>query len=246
MGLEELLQQDIDPLSQALVLMEISNGLSRLQRYRDARQKLMKASKLLGPNHEYYPRVAYHLALIDMEEKNWRGALNRFDDILESYAAILHMPDHDDLLEGTELNRAVALGKLGRYQEARPLLEEARRNKQNRTIILSYLGACDFELGHYDAAIEAYDELFSITGEPMDSVFRAQAHYHRGVMFFRRDQLARAKSEFEQCLACPDRGEIQNANLLGWLVDLSRKLGLDDDVKRYSTLLSGSGQAGGE
>jgi len=236
-GLAELFEQDEDRLNKALVLIEIAEGLRQLGHSADARRKLNEATALLGQSHEYYPRAAFQLALLDMVEGDWKGMLKRLDDLLKSHTPTLKMEDHRDLLEEVQRRRGMALAKLGRFAEARPLLESARSNTYDRVATLAYLGACDYELKDFDGAMEVYNELLSTESSPDDSIFRAQAHYHRAIIFWRRGQAARAKFELEQCLACPNRGEIRDDNLLGWLIDVCKELMLVEEVTRYAELL---------
>jgi tetratricopeptide (TPR) repeat protein len=233
-GLAELIDEDADSLNKALVLMEIANGLRQLRRPSDARRKLSEACELLGPTHEYYPRAAFQVALLDMDEENWKGALKTLDDILEQHARVMHTEDHRDLLEEVQRRRGIALTKLGRFREARPLLESLHLQEYDRVATLGYLGVCDFELKDYDAAMKVYEELLSL--DP-GSVFRAYANYHRGIILFSKGQLARAKSEFEQCLACPERGDIPDQNLLRWLIDTCKGLNLEAEAARYAEML---------
>jgi tetratricopeptide (TPR) repeat protein len=223
-----------DPLSRAVVLMAIANGLRQLKRVADARHKIAEACELLDPKHEYYPRAAFQAALLDMDDENWRGALKKLDDILEKYETVMRTEDHRDLLEEVQRRRGMALTELERFREARPLLESLRLVEYDRAATLCYLGVCDFELKDHDAAMEVYNELLALDS---DSVFRAYAHYHKGTILFQRGQLARAKSQFEQCLACPDRGDIPVENLVELLVDTCKGLNLTGDVARYAELL---------
>jgi tetratricopeptide (TPR) repeat protein len=234
-GLAELFEEDSEPLNKALVLIEIANGLRLLKRRSEARHRLGAACELLGPKHEYYPRAAFQAALIDMDEENWKGALRKLDDILEHHANVLKTEDHKDLFEEVQRRRGMALTKLGRFGEARPLLESVRGIEYDRIATLSYLGVCDFELKDWNAALDVYEALLSI--EPDYSVFHAYANYHRGIILFHRGQLARAKSEFEQCLVCPDRGDISDNNLLTWLTDTCNGLNLSKEAARYAGML---------
>jgi tetratricopeptide (TPR) repeat protein len=224
---------ETDPRNKAIILIAIAGGLRQLSRFSDARLQINEACAILGPEHESYPRAAFQAALLDIDQENWKGALKRLDDIRRKFASVLQVEDHKDLMEEVERRRGMALTKLGRFQEARQLLESVRLLEYDRVATLGYLGACDFELKDYDAAMEVYQELLSL--EP-SSVFQAYANYHRGTILFQRGQLARAKFEFEQCLSCPDRGEIPDDNLLQWLIDTCKGLNLERDAARYAQM----------
>ncbi len=223
-----------DRLSEALVLIEIANGLRLLERNSDARRKIAEACQLLGPQHECYPRAAFLAAEVDMDEENWKGALKKLDEILEKYTPVLHTDDHKDLLEKVQQNRGIALTQLKRFREACAVLETLRSVEYERVATLCYLGICEFELGDPEGAKRDFQQMLSL--DP-NSIFQATAHQYLGVMFLRQGQLARAKFEFERCLACPDRGTLREADLLKWLVDSSNGLNLRDDAARYSEML---------
>ncbi len=224
---------ETDRATKAVVLTEVASGMASLGRLSDARRKLNEACALLGPEHEFYPRALFEVARLDMREENWKGALKKLDDISEKYSVVLQTEDHKDLFEEVQRRRGIALTKLKRFREARSLLKSVSLAEYDRVATLCYLGVCDFELKEYDSAMQTFEELLSL--DP-SSIFRAYANYYRGTVLFQRGQLARAKSEFEECLACPDRGEIPEDSLLGWLVDASRGLNLDDEVARYLEL----------
>jgi tetratricopeptide (TPR) repeat protein len=223
-----------DPLNKSLVLMAIANGLRQLKRFSDARGKISAACALLGPKHEYYPRAAFQDAVLDVDEGHWKVALKKLDRILEKHSPVLQGDDHKDLFEEVQRQRGIALSKLGQFQEARPILESLRLVEYDRIATLAYLGVCNFELKDYNATMEVTQQLLSLNPGP---VFRSYAHYHRGVILFQREQLARAKSEFEECLACSDRGDILEENLLEWIVDTCKGLNLTEEAARYSDML---------
>ncbi len=144
------------------------------------------------------------------------------------------MEEHKDLLEEVQRSRGIALAELLRFREARPILERYRTEPFERERNLYYLGACEYELGDLSAAQREFEEMLTL--EPLP-VFRAYAHDYLGRIFYRKGQIARAKAQFEKCLACPDRGKTSEATLLEWLVRLSEALNQTADLARYSEML---------
>ena len=58
-----------------------------------------------------------------------------------------------------------------------------------------------------------------------------------GRIYYDRRQLARARGEFENCLGCPDRGNLSDRDLLQALVYSCRGLNLESEASRYSRML---------
>jgi tetratricopeptide (TPR) repeat protein len=146
----------------------------------------------------------------------------------------LKIDDNSDVLEEVTRNRGIALVEMERYQEARPLLNASRTVTYHRERTLCSLGITDFALKNFDAAQLDFEELLALAPS---SVFQAYAHYYLGKIFCRRGQLARAKSALEECLACPERGEVSEKILLQGLIYCSRGLNLSGDANRYSEML---------
>lgn len=234
-GLVKLLNGSSDPTDRASVFMTIANGLRRLGRTSDARLQLTEAAEILGPAHEYFPRVLFQLALLRMDGGNWKDSLREFDVILKKYGPILSTQDHRDLLEEIQRNRGMALAELKRFREARFLLESVLPTEYERESTLCYLGMCDFELKDFEAARQVFQELLSL--QPA-SAFRAYAYYYLGIINFNCHQFARAKVELENALTCKDRWKLSEANLLEWIINTCKALNLDRDVEHYSELLS--------
>ena len=92
---------------------------------------------------------------------------------------------------------------------------------------------CDFELKEFEGARQVFQELLSLQPAP---AFRAYAHYYLGIIHFRENQFARAKTEFESSLATTDRWKLSEDNLLQWLISSSKALNLIRDVERYTEL----------
>jgi tetratricopeptide (TPR) repeat protein len=234
--LTKLSDKEQDPLAKSIALLAIADGLVGLKHLSAARDKIRAASEILGPNHEFYPRVAFKAAILDMQEKKSSEAFRNLSMILKNYEAVLRMEDHKDLWEEVQRNRGIALADLRRFREALPILECFRSEPYERDRTLYYLGACEFELDDFDAAKRDFQEMMSLGS---DSVFGAYAHRYLGTIFFRQGQLARAKGEFEECLASPHRDKKSDINLLGWLINTCTGLNLHEDAARYRRMQEG-------
>ena len=172
--------------------------------------------------------------MVDIDAENWKAALKTLDKIIRKYAPDLNTDDDRDILEETQRNRGIALFELRRVREALPLLQGVRKIDYARERTLCSIGSCNF------ASLIDFKELLSLNP---NSAYRSFAHYVRGRIYYDRRQLARAKDEFANCLACPERGNIPNRHLLQALVYTCRALNLESDACRYSQLME-SGQLG--
>lgn len=231
--LEELRVSERDTLANAIALMEIVNGLRLLKRHSEARTKIDEACALLGPEHEFYPRLAFLDALIEMDNNSWKSALSKLDLMFERYQTILRSEDHGDLLDEVQRNRGTALMNLQRFAEAVPLLESVRSIEFDREATLCDLGVCQFKLREYDSAKETFEELLSLGP---NSRFRANAHYNLGIIMFYKGFVAKGKREFEECLRCPDRVPLSDDNLLDWLITCSKELAEPSEVQKYTEM----------
>ena len=70
--------------------------------------------------------MEFQIALLDMDEQNWNGALRKLNEISERYADVLRNESHRDLMEEVQRRRGMALAELRRFREARILLEGVR------------------------------------------------------------------------------------------------------------------------
>ena len=231
---DKLAEAETDPEIKAFTLLQVVNGLRFLKRSSDARRKIREASSILGPKHNDYIRVALAAAILEIDQENWKGALRKLDGIVEKYTPLLHLDENKDVLEEVQRNRGIALFELRRFREARPVLESVRRVPYERERTLCSLGMCNFELKDVEAAKRDFEELVSL--QPR-AVFRAYAYYHLGMIFYADGQLARAKTEFEKCLASTDLGKISKDNLLQWIVNACKGLNLKNEALHYSEML---------
>lgn len=239
--LTKLGNAETDPLAKSITVIAVADGLVTLGHFPDARRKIHEACEILGPDHEYYPRAAFKAAMLDLHEKNSKGALRKLDEILETYAVVLHTDDHKDLLEEVQRNRGIALADLRRFRDALPILEFFRSEPYERERTLYYLGVCEFQLEDFGAAKRDFQEMLSLKPSSVSQVY---AHEYLGRIFCREGQFARAKSEFEECLTGRDRSNTSEVYLLDWLIGCCKALNLKEDVARYTQMLK-SIRAGG-
>jgi tetratricopeptide (TPR) repeat protein len=222
----------------AIVLLEVANSFILLKRFSDARLKINEATIILAVNHELYPRALLANALLDMEQTQWKEALEKLDRIIEEYFTALQVDDNRDVLEEVQRNRGIALFELNRLHEAIPQLEGIRSIDYKKDRTLYSLAMAHFELGSFDEAKRDFEELLSLNP---NSIYQSHAHYHLGRLLYDREQYARAKTEFEKSLACPDKGGISDHSILEGLIYSCKALNLDEDAARYMKMLKSAG-----
>lgn len=233
-GLTKLADIETEPSEKATAMIAIANGFTLQNRLSDARRKLHEATGVVGSDHAFYPRLLLAIAVVDMNQENWKDALKKLNTIIEKYKTPLELEDNKDVFEEVQRNRGIALFELNRIREALPLLQSVRSTQYQKERTLYSIAMTNFELKDHDAAILDFQELLSLHPE---SVYLAHAHYHLGRIYYAREQLARAKTEFEKCLTCPDRGNISDEHLLQALVFSSKGLNLQQDAARYTEML---------
>jgi tetratricopeptide (TPR) repeat protein len=233
-GLDELESECSDPEDKVLLLLSISNCLGRLKRYPEARQPLEKAFGLVGEHSHLHPRIAFKYAYIDIYLRNWKGALIKLDAILKESGDTLRLPENDDLLGLIRSGRGVVLAEMRRYREALPLLEQAVVANPEDPVILTYLGACYFDVKELGRSKECFVKALKLE---LDSSYRHKAHYFLGSIYYAQGNFAWAKQEFEESLKQGEDGEFADANVYEYLRRASQSLGLESEVDRYSELL---------
>jgi tetratricopeptide (TPR) repeat protein len=232
--LGKLAADEAEPSIKAIIKMAIAYGFSRHGRFSDARREFLQASETVGPNHILYARILLAIAVLEIDQEKWTEALKQLDNIVNGHRESLADVENQDVFEEVQWNRGIALFELHRISEALPLLQSVRSIEHLKDRTLYSIGMSNFELNNFDAAIVDFQEL--ISRNPV-SVYLAHAHYHLGRIYYEREQLARAKDEFEKCLACPDRGDLSDEHLLQALVFSSEGLNLQNDAARYSEML---------
>jgi tetratricopeptide (TPR) repeat protein len=229
-----LADAETDPPTKAAIMLAVANGFTDQRRFSDARRKLHQATATISSKHPSYPRLLLAVAVIDIHEENWKAALKKLGKIIEKYDGVLKIDDNADVFEEIQRNRGIALFELNRVREALPLLQSVRKIEYQKERTLYSIAASNIALKDYDAALLDFRELLSLNP---NSIYRSYAHYNMGRIYYDRRQLARGKSEFENCLACPDRGNLSDRDLLQALVYSCRGLNLESDASRYSQML---------
>lgn len=116
----------------------------------------------------------------------------RFPEAIEIYRGVLALPPRN---ESAETGLAEAYRGVHNYEEARSILQTARRKHPKSVAVLSALGSLEIEAESYDAAIEALRAAVEIT--PDD----ARVRNLLGSAYLSKGDSAAALVEFERVLA---------------------------------------------
>ncbi len=233
--LRKLVESTPDPDERASLVLNQSTCLSILGRFREAREQSDRARQI-SRNPDVWARADFGEACISSSEGKCDEAIRKFDCLLDKYRRILHTPENEDLYRETQIRRGLLLAGVGRFREARTVLEESLvfvDSTGDRDDLLCNLGRCYFELGYRDRAEETFLGLLK-TGP--SSAHVVWAHFFLGVIYSREGAHPKALLEFEWCLARAEEGQIPKANLFLWLAAASRNLGFEDDAKSYEKL----------
>jgi tetratricopeptide (TPR) repeat protein len=227
---------DAEPLpsDKVAILVAMSHAYRTLKRFQESRSALHEARGILGTESQFYPRLMLALAVLEIDEQNWQGALKMLDAVSENYGSVLRTEDNIDAWQEVQRNRGLALFELNRVSEALPLLQSVRSVEYQRERTLYSIAASHIQLKDFDAAILDFGELLSLNP---GSIYSSYAHYNLGRIYYGRMQLARAKNEFEKCLACPDRGNLSDEEIFQALVYTCEGLNLEKDTVRYNAML---------
>jgi len=145
---------------------------------RDYSKAILLYKKNIQQNPNFAPNYL-GLALANYEMKNFQEAKNNLDIYLnkepksdfafmvraktnmnlgETQSALRDIKSADALFSNPEykLNEAIILSEMGKYQQARDILNPLSENLHT-FLIFKYLGICDYKLGDYKSAVLNFD-----------------------------------------------------------------------------------------
>lgn len=233
--MQQLAAVTSDPSERATIVLNEAPCLMNLGRLRDARRRLVDGIRI-SPREDIRARAAFTEAIVDWLEGNREVALEKLDHMLEEHRQTLSRPEHRDLYEEVQVRRGTLLVALGRFKEARSVLEESLAfeiEPGKRGDVMYNLGVSLMRIGELERAGDVFLRLLE-NGARRDYV--ASAHYNLGVIYSKEGAPARALQEFEWCIPHADEANIPKQNLYGWLAKVSDDLGLKADADRYDKL----------
>ena len=231
--LRDLLKCSANHAADGFVFAALAENLRVLGHALEARSFVAWAYSVLDKEDTSFPYIMYADALVDGDLKKRTSEIEKLDLLVARYGRLLEKPEHEALRNCVLLNKGIGLTLLGRYAEARPLLETAVILDLDPSATLFHLGNCCFRLRDYEPA-ERY--LRQVTAMELDAAHAARAHYTLAIVCYQRGRYAWARQELEWCLE--NGGEhLEKDTVVKAIVASSKALGLDEDMRRFSRLL---------
>lgn len=188
-----------DDSERRALLLQQANCLWRLNRTKEARDRLSEA-EALGIN----PSAKLMDARLCIAEGNPDEAVRRLLLFLRGYAELKHSREADTYVDAQEeLGRLLV--DLGRYAQAVEPLRDASSvgvaEETQRRRLCFYLGICYFKAEHWHAAEEQFIE--SLPADNQDAWW-GQAQYYLGICHYESGNLAAAEQALVHSLP-PER-----------------------------------------
>jgi len=233
-GLKQLAESAEDDQDKAGVLTVLGACQKEAEQLYDAHRTLTQARALAKEDSWVHPRALFFDATIDIRQRKWKDALKKLDEIGRRYPATLGQAENEDLPELIDKYRGIALYKLGRFAEARALLERAAGAEQDQAGALYYVGRCCYDMGDLEAAKDYLRRSLSLE---LDTDYQPVAHYVLGLAYYWTGQSAWASPEFQWCLENDKSEFVKKWKVLTALMNASKALGLEEDAEKYARML---------
>jgi len=226
-----------DSVERAMILLNESTCLCQMGNTAAARKCWLEASSLVPKESEFRPSIEDQEAFILVTEDRTQEALEILDRIVAKYGNLLARNDKRHLYERIQINRGSHLVYLGRFSDARPLLEEALSFDEAIKGARFYydLGLMYFNLnkfpqskGHFETALKM----------GLRDGWGGQAHYYLGVIYAREGALARAKNELELSLQEAGTSKLSKQDIYARLAAVCTALGLHEQAQTYRQLMN--------
>ena len=225
-----------DPANQAPAANGIGQCLWKMGRKEEAKKIIQEAMEKLPEDHPEH---------LDLEFLNawWYGAEGEFEKAMQILNYLLPkarkqlpLPDGREFYRDILLLHGVMCSEFGQPRQAIPVLEEAltfELSPPRKGEALYRLGVCYYDLGQKALAKEKL-QLSVTAGLPED--LEVRAHHYLGLIHFENRAYAWAKQEFEFSERHADEVGLSRKAILEMLSHTCRRLGLDEEAKRYEDL----------
>jgi tetratricopeptide (TPR) repeat protein len=234
--LDSILQSTTDPKRKASILLAKASCYNNWDNITEARQCVEEAKRLASSDKHLQPFLLHADAYLKMSEGHNEESLHLFETLLTNYSKYLHQPENQYLLVDVQCKRGLLLAKLGRWHEARPILEEALTSNLpavEKSTILCNLGDCSIMADDYEAAKRYYESAREM-GIPKG--WEARCHYYLGIAYAKLDLFHEAKQELRICESNLAEYGLRHKDLYQWLAFVSKRLGESDKAQEYKRL----------
>ena len=221
-----------DPLKKAADLLEQAECLQGQGQFGDAETLAVKAKELSAANVQACAEIDLFHARLLLKDNRQVDGLQKLSAMLIEYADCFKTSDGRDVYELVQLQRAFSLMRLGRNEEAKPVLEEALSFQLESGVqsdVSCHLGRCYHELALYPLAKEQFERVNALgVSEDWQSVF----HDYFGYTLYELRDFQRAKREFILCLQSGPSGPEESMRY-AMLATTCRKLGEHAEARYY-------------
>ncbi|MGO9641184.1 MAG: tetratricopeptide repeat protein [Candidatus Acidiferrales bacterium] len=227
-----------DPVERAMILLNESTCLCQMGNTVAARKCWLEASSLVPKENEFRASIEDQEAFILVTEDRTQEALEILDRIVAKYGSLLARSEKRHLYERIQANRGSHLVYLGRFSDARPLLEEALSFDEAIKGARFYydLGLMYFHLDQLSPSKEHFEKSLRMG---LANGWGGQAHYYLGLIYAGEGALAKAKNELELSLGDIETSKLSKQDIYRRLTELSTALGLHDQAQAYKQLMNG-------
>jgi tetratricopeptide (TPR) repeat protein len=217
-----------------LLSKAVLNGF--LHRHSDAREQLTLALEQAPTD----PDVRFSFDVLDASLFDQEGrpdqAYARLTTVLSRHSERLSRPDVRSIYEDIQQRRGFDLVRIGKFQEAVPILEEVllfRLTQEIRSAALVNLGFSYAKLENYEKARDYFEQAAAIG---ISKEWEGQSHYYLGVSYAQLHLLRSAKREFKLCEQHSVAYNVSLPNIYGWLSWICKGLGEKAESERYARL----------
>jgi len=210
-----------------------------LGRFDDARKEARIA--LQQAPDDWFTQMQYDFITggLDDEEGKTVEAYEHLTQALAKHANALRDPDLRFIYENAQLRRGSSLVRLGRMEEAVPILEEAlsfKLDSGTRALVLARLGRCYTGPSQWEKVRDCLEEALKV---PLIAEWAAQSHYSLGIAYAYLRRLKESKHQFQICEEHAEEYAKYGLPLLrvyDWLSRICKALGEKTESERYARL----------
>ena len=241
--LQELAGEITEPWSKAALLYHQTLFLVEMGRISEARRRLEDFKRTLAslaepPEDGYEDDLPHNLAIMTrytelrvlLAERKESEALRVLEELTALYPKQLSIAGFADIAKELETYRGLLLGDVGRWIEAKPLLESVIPPDAWKGVVSYYLGHCYYTMHDYE---RAKGQLVKAMGLGLGDQWLGRAYYVRGLVEYHLGNLPEAKRELELCLKTATPEYLAATKVWEWLESISKSLGQYAEAKQY-------------
>lgn len=233
---DEQLSTIADKRVRAGLLLNKAVFLGVLKDIREARRQLQFAIEQAADDPETQLSYDFLEAALYHEEEKFEDAYSCFTTTLTKHCDLLERSDYRFVYEKVQEYRAFELVRLGKFEDAVTILEEALsfdREEKDKQVLLANLGISHAKLNHHERA-RAYLQQAIHVGNLGD--WEGQTHYHLALAYAHLNLLPESKRELRLCAERAREYSLPLSNVYGWLSRICRGLGERQEAEHYAQL----------